>query len=119
MPPIRCSICTSLIWLRYHVLKEPSEAPEPRHEWTLCQPCHSALLAEMRRSPIRSSVRLRVAVGLVAAERSPGAYTNSSVGASMHEQQEFQREFAWAIRLLILFALWHLVILIILFAVPK
>jgi hypothetical protein len=101
------------------LLKEPPEAPEPRYEWTLCQPCHSALLAEMRRSSIRSSVRLRVAVGLVAAERSPRAYTNNSVGASVHEQQVFQREFVWAMRLLILFALWHLIILVILFAVPK
>jgi hypothetical protein len=105
--------------LRYQVLKEPPEAPEPRYEWILCKPCHAALLAEMRRSSIRSPVRLRVAMGLVAAERSPRAYTSNSVSAPAHEQQEFQREFVWAMRLLILFAIWHLVILVILFAVPK
>jgi hypothetical protein len=73
----------------------------------------------MRRSSIRSSARLRIAMGLVAAERSPGAYTSSNMDAPIGEQQAFQREFVWAMRLLILFAIWHLVILIILFAVPK
>ena len=70
----------------------------------------------MRRSSIRSPVRLRIAVGLVAAERSPNAYTMQT---PIHEQQEFERELAWGIRLLILFALFHLVLFAIVFAVPK
>src|SRR5205823_1661025 len=71
---VRCSICTSLIWFYPIVLKEPVGAPEPRHEWMLCKPCHEAVLVEMHRSSIRSPVRLRIAMGLVAAERSPRAY---------------------------------------------
>jgi hypothetical protein len=114
--PIRCSICTRLIWFHPIVLKEPVGAPEPRYEWVLCRSCHEALLLEMRRSSLRSPVRLRVAMGLVAAERSPTAYTMSP---HLREQQEFQREFAWIVRLLVLFTLWHLVIFIILLAVPK
>jgi len=114
--PIRCSICTSFIWFHPIALKESIEAPEPRHEWVICTPCHEALLVEMRRSSIRSATRLRIAMGLVAAERSPHAYTLST---PIHEQQEFQREFAWGIRLLIFFALFHVVIFAILFAVPK
>ncbi|HEV7235326.1 MAG TPA: hypothetical protein VGN15_04035 [Ktedonobacteraceae bacterium] len=114
--PIRCSICTSFIWFHPITLKEPVEAPEPRREWVLCKPCHEALLVEMQRSSIRSPVRLRIAMGLVAAERSPNAYTMST---AMREQQDFQREFAWGIRLLIFFALFHIVIFAILFAVPK
>ena len=114
--PIRCSICTRFIWFHPIVLKEPVEAPEPRHEWVLCKPCHEALLVEMHRSSIRSSVRLRIAMGLVAAERSPNAYT---MNTAMREQQDFQREFVWGMRLLIFFALFHLVIFAILFAVPK
>jgi hypothetical protein len=55
-------------------------------------------------------------MGLVAAERSPKAYTSST---HAREQREFQREFAWLMRLLVFFALWHVVILIILLAVPK
>ncbi|MFL5627156.1 MAG: hypothetical protein ACJ788_16370, partial [Ktedonobacteraceae bacterium] len=67
----RCSICTSFIWFYPIALKEPVGAPEPRQEWLLCKPCHEALLVEMSRSSIRSPVRLRIAMGLVAAERSP------------------------------------------------
>jgi hypothetical protein len=114
--PIRCSICTSLIWFHPIALKEAVGAPEPRYEWVLCKPCHKALLVEMRRSSIRSPARLRIAVGLVAAERLPKAYTMSTLA---REQREFQREFAWIMRLLVLFALWHLAILVILLAVPK
>jgi hypothetical protein len=109
---IRCSICTSFIWFHPIVLKEPVEAPEPRHEWVLCKPCHEAVLVEMRHSSIRSPVRLRIAMGLVAAERSPKAHTMSTY---IREQ----REFAWFIRLLVLFGLLHLVIFVILLAVPK
>lgn len=53
---------------------EPVGAPEPRQMWTLCKRCHRALLVEMRRSPVRSPLRLRIAMGIVAAERSPHAY---------------------------------------------
>jgi hypothetical protein len=113
---ILCSICTSFTWFRPIVLKEPVGAPEPLREWALCKPCHEALLVEIGRSSIRSPARLRIAMGLVAAERSPKAY---SMNAYIREQQEFQREFAWVMRLLVLFALWHLVILVILLAVPK
>jgi hypothetical protein len=112
----RCSICTSFIWFRPIALQEPEGAPEPRQEWVLCRHCHEALLVEMRRSSIRSPVRLRIAMGLVAAERSPRAYT---IGTSVHEQRAFQREFSWIMWLLALFTLLHLIILVILFAVPK
>ena len=114
--PIRCSICTNLIWFHPIALKEAVGVPEPRHEWVLCKPCHEALLVEMRRYSIRSPARLRIALGLVAAERSPKAYT---ISTHMREQRDFQREFAWFMRLLVFFALWHLVILVILLAVPK
>jgi len=110
--PIRCSICTGLIWLRPLAFSEPAGAPEPRQEWILCKPCHKSLLLEMRRASRPSPVRLRVAIGLVAAERSPNAY-------HMREQRAFQREFTWFVRLLIFFALLHLVIFVILFAIPK
>ncbi|GAC1344936.1 MAG: hypothetical protein NVSMB27_06500 [Ktedonobacteraceae bacterium] len=114
--PVRCSICTSFIWFHPIALEEPVGAPEPRHEWVLCKPCHEALLVEMRRSSISSPARLRIAMGLVAAERSPNAYTTST---QVREQRVFQREFAWFTWLMILFALFHLVIFVILLAVPK
>ena len=70
-----CSICNGRIW--FHPLRviEPEGVPEPRLTWSLCKPCYYALLEEMRVSPVRSPLRLRVAVGIVASERWPQAYT--------------------------------------------
>jgi hypothetical protein len=113
---ILCSICTSFTWFHPIVLKEPVGVPEPRREWALCKPCHEALLVEIGRSTIRSPVRLRIAMGLVASERSPDAYT---MNTQMREQRDFQRQFAWFVRLLILFFLMHLAIFAILLAVPR
>lgn len=81
--PIRCAVCTSGIWFSPIVLKEPRSAPEPRRAWVLCKSCHEALLREIRRSPIRSPLRLRIALGLVAAERSPTAYGSKT---HLHDQ---------------------------------
>ena len=114
--PLRCSICRTFIWFHPIALKEPSGAPEPLQEWVICHACHEALLVEMSRSTLHSPVRLRIAVGLVAAERSPKAYIRSTYSG---EQKEFQREFAWVMRLLILFGLFHVVIFVILLAVPR
>jgi len=107
--PARCSICKSFIWFYPIALREPSGAPEPRREWVLCKHCHEALLVQMHRSPIRSSTRLRIAMGLVAAERSPEAYNTSS-----HVRD--QREFVVIMWLLFAFGLLHLVVFVIVFA---
>ena len=73
----RCSICTHRTWFAAIPIIEPAEVPEPRREWMLCSRCHHALLDEMRRSPVHSSLRLRIAMGLVASERSPAAHPRS------------------------------------------
>ncbi len=73
----RCSICTHRTWFKAIPIMEPPGVPDPRREWTLCSPCHQALLDEMRRSPVLSPLRLRIAMGLVAAERSPAAHPRS------------------------------------------
>jgi hypothetical protein len=113
---LRCSICKSLIWFHPITLKEPIEAPEPRHDWVLCKLCHEALLLEMRRSTIRSPIRLRIAMGLVAAERSPNAYT---LNTPTREQQEFDRQFTWFVWAMVLFGLLHVAIFAVLLAVPR
>lgn len=112
--PMRCSICASLIWLRPVTLEEPVGAPEPRRVWHLCKRCHKALLAEMSHSTIHSPIRLRIAMGLVAAERSPLALSTPA-----REQQQFRKEFSLAVWFLILFGVFHLVVFAILLAVPK
>jgi hypothetical protein len=114
--PLRCSICRAFIWVHPIALKDPIDAPEPRHEWTLCKACHEALRVEIRRSVISSSIRLRIAIGLVAAERSPNAYP---VNTKTREQQEFDREFAWFVWAIVLFGLLHAFIFVILIAVPR
>lgn len=70
----RCSVCASRVFFRPIRLMEPVGVPEPRLTWMLCGACYHALLAEMRRSPIKSPLRLRIAIGLVASERWPQAY---------------------------------------------
>jgi hypothetical protein len=74
---MRCSICERR--MRYHFIPliEPEDVPGPRQEWTLCKRCHQELLVQLRLSPVRSSLRLRIAMGLVASERSPYAYAPS------------------------------------------
>jgi hypothetical protein len=63
----------------------------------------------MRRSPVRSSARLRIAMGLVAAERSPRL--------NMHIRE--QREIALVMWFVVLFGLFHAVIFAILLGVAK
>lgn len=71
---VRCSICVRRIWFSATHLIEPLGVPEPRRSWTLCKRCHELLLVEMERSPVLSPLRLRIAMGIVAAERSPYIY---------------------------------------------
>ncbi len=73
----RCSICTSRIWFDPTFVTEPEGVPEPRRSWVLCRECYQALVVEMRRSPLRSPLRLRIAVGLVAADRWPQSRSSS------------------------------------------
>ena len=114
--PFRCSICMHFALFYSISLKEPLGAPEPRFEWILCNTCYQALLKEIKRSVIHSSLRLRIAIGLVAAERSPKAYP---VNTKTREQQEFDREFAWFIWAIVLFGLLHVAIFGILLAIPR
>ena len=111
--PFRCSICTRFILFYPISLKEPNDAPEPRYNWILCKACYEALHKEIQRPVINSSIRLRIAIGLVAAERSPKAYPANT---KTREQQEFDREFSWFVWAIVLFGLLHLAIFAILIA---
>lgn len=108
----RCSICTDIIWFSPIALKEPVGAPEPRLEWVLCHSCHAMLLNQMRRSPIRSPLRLRIAMGLVAAECSPRAY-------GVRDHRRDQRRFIGIGITLIIAMLLHLSLIIYLATLMK
>ena len=71
---IRCSICERRMWNTFIPLIEPEDVPDLRQEWKLCKRCHQELLVQLRLSPVRTPLRLRIAMGLVAAERSPYTY---------------------------------------------
>jgi hypothetical protein len=64
---------------------------------------------EMRRSPVHSPLRLRIAMGLVASERSPRAY-----GTRARSRLRDQRRFVGIAWLLIIFALLHLILFVVL-----
>jgi hypothetical protein len=73
--PLHCSICTNRIWFDAADVSEPEGVPEPRLSWVLCKVCHQILQAQMQQSPVHSPLRLRIAMGLVASERWPHAYS--------------------------------------------
>ncbi len=72
-----CSICAHRTWFDAVPLMEPETVTAPRLSWILCQQCYPALLAEMRRSPIRTPLKLRIAMGVVASERWNKAYPSA------------------------------------------
>ena len=80
----RCSICTRRAGFNATHLVEPVGVPEPRQSWTLCKRCSDLLLIEMERSPVLSPLRLRIAIGIVASERSPYVYAPTHKPLSDH-----------------------------------
>ncbi len=70
---MRCSICRRRLGKTILFLEETGAVPEPRQSWIVCGPCNDAVHEQMERVPVRSPVRLRVAVGIVATERTPEA----------------------------------------------
>ena len=104
----RCSICMHRTWFNAMHLMEPEGVPEPRQSWTLCQSCYRRLLVEMRRSPVRSPLRLRIAMGIVAAERWPKAY---------HRPRPYSPERKWIVVMIWAFfitMILHLALIVIL-----
>ncbi|GCE25907.1 hypothetical protein KDA_13910 [Dictyobacter alpinus] len=105
--PQYCSICTSRIWLDPVEMVEPEGVPEPRLSWVLCKSCHQFLQTEMGRSPVRSPLRLRIAMGMVAAERWPHAYST--------RVREYVNDRRWIVFIagsLILAMLLHLMLIV-------
>jgi hypothetical protein len=70
---LRCAICEQQLGSTLNYLEETGDVPEPRQSWLLCRVCDEAVHQQRERSPLRSPLRLRVAVGLVATERTPAA----------------------------------------------
>ncbi len=71
--PLRCDVCARRLGSSVYYLEETGDVPEPRLSWALCRDCNEAVKEQMTRAPVRSPMRLRVAVGLVSTERTPSA----------------------------------------------
>jgi hypothetical protein len=77
---VRCSICTRTIDGDKLFLDETGDVPAPRQSWVFCHDCDAAVRTELERSPVEGPLRVRIAVGLVAAERSPLAIRRTRAG---------------------------------------
>jgi hypothetical protein len=71
--PLRCSICSRRLRGSIYFVEETGDVPEPRGSWTLCHDCNAAVHEQMEASPVRSPLRLRIAVGIVATDRTPAS----------------------------------------------
>jgi hypothetical protein len=70
----RCEICMKRTPNRMFVLHEHLESsvsPLASQTWRLCEGCAAAVVTEMQRSALCTPLRVRIAVGMVAAERRP------------------------------------------------
>ncbi len=103
----RCSICYERLKYQAIPLTEPEDVPEPRRSWVLCQSCYKALVKELRRSPVHSPLRLRIAIGMVAAERWPGASPSRS-----HSVFDDHRKIVFIAWVFIIAMLLHLVLIL-------
>lgn len=70
---MRCAICHRRLGSAICYLEETGDVPPPRQSWMLCTACNDAVKQQMAQAPVQSPIRLRVAVGLVASERTPAA----------------------------------------------
>lgn len=72
----RCAICNrrahdSMVALHERLDLQRLDIPGPRQTWLLCGGCAAAVAREVERSALRTPLRMRIAVGMVAAERRP------------------------------------------------
>lgn len=104
--PTRCAICRRRLGRSIHFLEETGATPEPRQSWALCDSCNSAVHEQMRLSPVRNDLRLRVAVGLVATERTPAA---RRARFGQLSDQRWEALLFWAF---LLFMLGHLALIV-------
>lgn len=77
---VRCSICLRVLDGDMLFLDETGDVPPPRQSWVFCHDCDVAVRTELERSPVEGSLRVRIAVGLVASERSPRAIKRTRAG---------------------------------------
>jgi hypothetical protein len=103
---LRCAICERRVGDTLAYMEETGDVPEPRQSWLLCQVCSEAVRAQIERSPVASPLRLRVAIGLVASERTPEARREHFGQLS---DRNWERVFFWSF---VLAMMAHLAVMI-------
>lgn len=66
-----CAICTQRTSVPMYVLHEPRELPSAHRSWLVCGDCAAAVVTEVQRAALRTPLRIRIAAGMVAAQRKP------------------------------------------------
>ncbi len=103
----RCSICNIRLRASAVPIIKSEDVPQPRHSWILCRDCYQEVVAEVRRSPVRTPLRLRIAVGMVASSRSPDSYSSTA-----HAVRDDYRKFIFIAIVFILAMLVHLALIV-------
>lgn len=72
-----CAICERRLGKLRHRLEEASvseaDVATSSQSWLLCHSCFDAVQQQLASAPVRSPLRIHVAVGMVASERTPAA----------------------------------------------
>ncbi|MEO7003090.1 MAG: hypothetical protein ABI068_14860 [Ktedonobacterales bacterium] len=105
---VRCAICERRLGGTLHYLEETGDVQDERRSWTLCGDCNSAVRQQMESTTVRGPLRLRVAVGLVATERTPAA---RRANWGQLSDRHWERVLFWSF---FLFMLAHLAFLVVL-----
>jgi hypothetical protein len=64
-----CDVCGQAVGKHAYYREEERDLPDPRQSWTICGDCNDAVSRQLEQVTVRASQRLRVAIGVVAAER--------------------------------------------------
>lgn len=110
---LRCDICERRLGATISYLEETGDVPGPRQSWVLCTECSDAVHAQMERTPIRSPLRLRVAVGVVSTERTP---TARRVRIGQLSDTSWMKVFFW---LFLITMLVHLAVIVVIAGIAK
>ena len=66
-----CAICTRRASVPMYALHEPREFSGEHRSWLVCGDCVAAVVTEVQRAALRTPLRIRIAAGMVAAQRRP------------------------------------------------
>ncbi|HLY31777.1 MAG TPA: hypothetical protein VKQ36_12180 [Ktedonobacterales bacterium] len=130
--PTRCSICTHRLGKTLFQIDDtldlgtsdssgapaddaPFAAAFRRQSWFLCKECYMDVEREVRRAELQTPFRVRVAIGLVASERSPQLRPRIWEGRYWNNDKHVE---AWLWWMIIVVAFGHMVVFIIIMLWP-